>query len=220
MVMLWQRMKRVVTAQAHSQVDAMEDPAQMMNQVLREQVCTVQKGKAAVKRAEMFRRQIEAHIAKEQKAIDEYARLARLALEDEKVDRAKSAIRRKQESERRLEELSHQLARAKNMEERQLRVLDKMRADLDELREKRQMVVQRTWLQQGMRDLQGMHVIGESHTEVVARMEEKTLMADASMDALLNMDEAEDLDLRNYGRDLSVEQELAALQLEAAEAQK
>ena len=118
MVQLWQRLKRVTTASAHARVDALECPAQMMDQVVREQVGAVAGAKAALRRAKAFRLQIEARMAQENDTATRMLTLAQQALAAGREDQARTAVRRKQEAARRLDELTTQLGRAQRAEAR------------------------------------------------------------------------------------------------------
>ena len=212
MVMIWERVRRVMTSRAHAQVDRMEHPEEMLDQLVRERVSAVEGARRALTHARAFRVQLEERIADEETKIKRMKTIAQTALKDNREDAARQALTRKQSAEAHCDELKGQLTRTEKLATGHRKVLDRMEQDLDQLRDKRRLLKQRLWLSQGMNGLTTSNQITtEPMNEVLARIEERTFIAESEVTAIYDTEEEDGADLEDYMKGVGVDEELARM---------
>ncbi len=206
MISVWQRMKRVMTANAHVNVDRLEAPEAMLDQLQRELVAAVTQGRAAVASARSWERRIAERTAKVRTERDGARAVAKTALKNDDEAMAHSAMERVLSRDAELHQLTDQAEQASKLVARQSAQLDKLRNDLAQLKEKRV----------------SLHAVGESSVEmaepialVVERMEERVAFHEAAADVSMEMDDSGgEAELNKYIKNSSVEDALAELRLE------
>lgn len=180
MKLLWQRMQRATTAKAHAAVDQMEDPIQMLDQVVREKGVALHQARVGLKQANFWVRRIHEQVEKEQQTIADMEQVAVAALKRDQKDAARQAVIRKQEAEQRLSDLNHQQERAHKTRERQQQQCQQMEQQLVNLRERRMLLRQRAMFVQTARACgSGVDTLDESAEMIFERMEERIGMAEA-----------------------------------------
>ena len=219
MISVWQRMKRVMGAKAHANVDRMEAPDEMLDQLQRELVAAVTQARTAVSGAKAWERRVADRTARATEERDKARAAAASALRSDDETMARSAMERVLAREAELEQLAVQAEQAARLTAKQTAQFDKLRADLAKLKEKRVSLIQRE------RIARSLSTLSESTTEmaepiglVVERMEEKVAFHEAAAEGALEMDlGSDDAGLDKYMQDRSVDDALAALRNEMSE---
>ncbi|MDJ0837931.1 MAG: PspA/IM30 family protein [Acidobacteriota bacterium] len=212
MVMIWERVRRVMSSKAHARVDRMEHPEEMLDQLVRERVAAIEGARRALNHARAFRVQLEERIGEEESRIQRMQTIAQTALADDSEEAARQAISRKQTAANHRDELKQQLARTEKLAAGHRKVLDRMEQDLEQLRDKRRLLKQRIWLSRGMSGLAlSNQVVSEPVNEVLARIEERTIIAESEVTAVLDPEEETGDQLENYMQNYNVDQELAEM---------
>ncbi len=213
MKLLWQRMQRATTAKAHAAVDRIEDPIQMLDQVVREKGQAMTQARIAVKQAGFWVRRLDGQINKEQKTINDMEQVAVAALKQNQKDAARQAIIRKQEAEKRLADLNGQHERAAQTLERQQNQCRQMEQQLVQLRERRMLLRQRAmFVQTAQANQVGDLAFDESADTIMERMEERIGLAEAMVcdDPVPCGNETQVLD--SFVKDQKVEAEMLRLE--------
>ena len=184
MKLLFSRMKRVTTAKAHAQVDAIEDPVSMLDQVVRERAQALTSARIALKQAKYWLNRIEDQMTGEARTMEDMENAALQALDQEQEMVAKQAVMRKQAATARHQDLQQQHQRALQAHQRQQQQVESLEASLCGLKEKRMLLRQRAMFVQSARQYSGTSFeVDESAETIVERMEERIGMAEAMLGA-------------------------------------
>lgn len=212
---IWLRIQRVMAAKSHAKVDRMEDPSEMVNQLLREKLSAVGAAKLALARAKVWQKQLEDQQVKIHHEMTRYQHMATEALQDTREDMARQALSKKKDCERRLNETQRQLDQAAKLRQRQEAALDKLQDSLRELRDRREALIQRDLFTKAAAGMTQIDDGFEEPTDVVLeRMESKVSYRESEIEALLDSERpTEDQQLANYQRDRELDLELQQLKL-------
>lgn len=183
---LLQRLSRAFQAKAHTQVDALEQPEPMLNQLQRELTHAIAKAGTALVQARAWHRQLQERdeaLTRESAAAE---RAAARAIECNDDAMARAAVERKLGRDTEREALAGQLLRAEQAVQAQRERTRQLTNELSTLKEKRIALIQRARFARSVKQLGCEWNDGpESISAVVARLEEKVLTEEAAADALL-----------------------------------
>lgn len=213
MKQIWLRIQRVMAAKSHANVDRMEDPSEMVNQLLREKISAVGAAKLALARAKVWQKQLQDQQVKLQTEISRYQEMAADSLKDTREDMARQALGKKKDCERRLGETERQLDQAEKLRQRQEAALDKLQDNLRELRDRREALIQRDLFTQAAAGMTQTDAGFEEPSDVVLeRMESKVSYRESEIEALLDSERpTEDQQLASYQRERELDLELSQL---------
>ena len=216
MHMIWQRAQRLITARAHGQLDRIENPAEMLSQAVREQTMAVANGKIALRRLETWQRRLDNQIETERSKVAEMQGIARDAVSDGKDDIARWALQREREAEDRMRACREQKTRADELASAQRRRYDKLKSNLEALRNKHRLLLQRAGFARSLQAMVPPQPAGcEPLVAVVERMEEKVVRmeqeAEIYADVICDAEPSEDDVVRGYLREREIDDALARL---------
>jgi len=212
MISVWQRVQRVWQANAHANVDRLERPEAMLNQLQRELVAGLATAKTAMAQSRAWQTRLSAQcdeLSRRQQAASEAARRA-LGKENEEL--ARSAIARRQRCGAERGVLERQLEQAGRLIERQQIQVKKLQQELLALRDKRASLLQRERFAQAMQTVTDIQAeMAEPIGSVLERMEEKVALHEASSEFALTDTDADEERLDDFISEQDVEAELSAL---------
>lgn len=213
MKQFWLRMQRVMAAKSHANIDRLEHPTEMVDQLLREKVSAVAAAKLALARAKVWQQQLQQQQQQMHSDVERYQTLACDALRDNREDMARTVLIKKHESQQRLADQERQLQQAASMRQRQEDQLDKLQQALRELRNRREGLIQRhlfTHAAASMMQHEG--AFAEPADVVLERIEAKVSYREAEVEAYLDSDQpSQDQELQQYQSNRDLERELAQL---------
>lgn len=219
-MLIFERIKRVVTSRAHAAVDRAEDPREMLDQLVRERLLAVRNAKLALNRARAWRKQIESRINEAETAITRYSTVARTALADGNEDTARQALHGKNKAQANQEELQKQLLQSDRMVEKHKTTVDRLNHELSALRDKREVLKQRIQLSEGLRYVETDLLNAEPVDEVLARVEEHAVAAEVAVETITcHAEDEPEESMERYMRDRAVDDELEALRAELTQTQ-
>lgn len=217
---IWLRLQRVMSAKGHAQVNQMENPAEMVDQLLREKIAAITAAKLALARAKVWQENLAKQQTQQQAEQTRLQQLASDALRDEREDLARQALGRKQDSQARSQNLMQQIQQAASLRQQQEHQLEKLQADLSELRNRREILLQRHLFSNAAA---GMVAHNQAYSEpsdvVLERMEAKVSQQEMEVAVHLQTEPHHpDQQLQTFERERSLDLELAQLKQSLANA--
>lgn len=208
------RMSRLIRANVNDMIDRAENPELMLNELLREMDSNIREARVQVANMIAQEKEIEADLKKSQHDAREWDRRAMLAVQNDKDDLAREALRRKRDAEEISTVYAHQLATQQETVSTLKQQLSVLEAKYREAESKRSVLIARHRATQAQRQvtetlstLPGL----DSHSEL-DRMERRIRSEESKTKALGEM-QADNLEYRfaELDQDHEIEGELAAL---------
>lgn len=137
------RMSRLIRANINDFIDNAEDPEKMLNELMREMQASIREARQQVANMIAQEKQLEAELQNAQMDAREWERKAELALQRDREDLAREALRRKRDDEEIASVYAGQLASQQNLIEKlrsQLKVLERK---YEEAESKRNLLIAR-----------------------------------------------------------------------------
>ena len=219
MTSLFKRMSDIVNANINDLLDRIEDPERMIKQIIREMEENVNQCKEGVITAIASEKRLFRELETHRRHTQKWLQKAQTALELEKEELARSALRQKKEIDRIISDLEPAWESAKVTSERLKTQLHQLEAKLTEAKLKRSTLIAR---QQAAQARQQLHQTidrlpanWESET-CFNRMEDKIADMESRTEALAELDEDRsplEKEFLNMQIDQDVEAELASLKI-------
>ena len=209
-----ERVSRLVRANVNDLIDQAEDPAKMIDQLLRDMQSNITTARAQVASMIAQEKELEADLTETRQLSAEWAEKARRAVEAGKDDLAREALRRKRDNDENTRVYDQQYQAQRQTVEKlkqQLRLLeskyDTTLSQRDSLIARQRRAEATTQVTQQVSSLSPLDVSAE-----LDRMERKIRSNEAQAAALTDIqDNSYDAQFRELDYDLDVERELEAL---------
>lgn len=209
-----ERVSRLVRANVNDLIDQAEDPAKMIDQLLRDMQSNITTARAQVASMIAQEKELEADLSETRQLSAEWAEKARRAVEAGKDDLAREALRRKRDNDENTRVYDQQYQAQRQTVEKlkqQLRLLeskyDTTLSQRDSLIARQRRAEATTQVTQQVSSLSPLDVSSE-----LDRMERKIRSNEAQAAALTDIqDNSYDAQFRELDYDLDVERELEAL---------
>lgn len=208
------RMSRLIRANVNDMIDRAEDPEKMLNELLREMDSNIREARVQVASMIAQEKEVEADLGAAQHDAREWGRRAELAVQNDKDDLAREALRRKRDAEEISSVYAHQLSTQQETVTTLKQQLTMLEAKYREAESKKSVLIARHRATRAQRTvtetlstLPGL----DSHSEL-DRMERRIRSEEAQTQALGEM-QGENLEYQfaELDRDDQIEDELTAL---------
>lgn len=215
------RLSTLIRANVNDMIDRAEDPEKMLDQILRDMQSNITTARAQVASMIAQEKELEADLDETQRLALEWGTKAQRAVDADKDDLAREALRRKRDNTENSRVYDQQLTIQKQ-------AVTKLKDQLRQLEAKYQSTLsQRDTLLARQRRAKAQARVAETLTTFspmdptadLERMERKIRSGEAKAAAMIEMgDESFDTQFRELDYDIDIEAELAALKGEAAPA--
>lgn len=211
---LLDRMARLIRANVNDMIDRAEDPEKMLNELMREMQASIREARQQVANMIAQEKLVEAELQEAQMDAREWERKAELALQRDREDLAREALRRKRDAEEIASVYATQLASQQELVDKlrnQLKVLERK---YEEAESKRNLLIARHRRAQAQKritetfsSLPDMSAMGE-----LERMERRILSDEAHAAAMQELEEGDiEWQFAELESEPDVEAELLAL---------
>ncbi|HLT21766.1 MAG TPA: PspA/IM30 family protein [Thermomicrobiales bacterium] len=208
------RMSRLIRANINDMIDRAEDPEKMLNELMREMQGSIREARQQVANMIAQEKLVEAELQEAQMDAREWERKAELAIQRDREDLAREALRRKRDAEEIASVYATQLASQQELVDKlrnQLKVLERK---YEEAESKRNLLIARHRRAQAQRritetfsSLPDMSAMGE-----LERMERRILSEEAHAAAMQELEEGDvEWQFAELESEPDVEAELLAL---------
>ncbi|MDQ4099576.1 MAG: PspA/IM30 family protein [Chloroflexota bacterium] len=208
------RMSRLVRANVNDLIDQAEDPAKMIDQLLRDMQSNITTARAQVASMIAQEKELEADLTETRQLSTEWAEKARRAVEAGKDDLAREALRRKRDNDENTRVYDQQYQAQRQTVEKLKQQLRLLESKYDTTLSQRDSLIARQRRAEATRQVT-QQVTSLSPLDVSAeldRMERKIRSNEAQAAALTDIqDNSYDAQFRELDYDLDVERELEAL---------
>ncbi len=208
------RMSRLVRANVNDLIDQAEDPAKMIDQLLRDMQSNITTARAQVASMIAQEKELEADLTETRQLSEEWAEKARRAVEAGKDDLAREALRRKRDNDENTRVYEQQYQAQRQTVEKLKQQLRLLESKYDTTLSQRDSLIARQRRAEATRQVT-QQVTSLSPLDVSAeldRMERKIRSNEAQAAALTDIqDNSYDAQFRELDYDLDVERELEAL---------
>lgn len=172
---IFSRLLNVIRSNANDMLDKAEDPEKMLNQMITDLETQKREAKEKVAHALADQKKLENDVRKEQQEVEKWEQKAILAVQNERDELAKEALRRKKEHQRYADEYGQQLAMHKQNTDTLRQSYQQLEDKIEEIKRKKGLLVAK---QKTAEAQQSMHqtLEGFGNTNAIStieRMEEK-----------------------------------------------
>jgi phage shock protein A len=202
-----------MNAKSHAKVDRMEDPTEMVNQLLREKASAVSAAKLALARAKVWQQQLSDQQQSLGREVLRYQELATQALRDDREEIARQALQKKRDVEDRQAEIERQAQQAEKLRLRQEKQLEKQQVALRDLKNRREAIIQKQLFTDAAANMLPNDACTEEPASIVLeRLESKISYRESEVEAFLQSERPnEEQQLDQYQRDREIDLEMAQL---------
>jgi phage shock protein A len=208
------RMSRLIRANVNDMIDRAEDPEKMLNELLREMDSSMREARVQVANMIAQEKEIEADLQAASRDAREWERRAELAVQNEKDDLAREALRRKRDAEQISDVYTHQLSTQQEVVATLKQQLTVLEAKFREAESKRSVLIARHRATSAQRTVTETlsNLPGLDSQSELARMERRIRSEESKTSALREMQGSNlEFQFAELDRDDQIEDELAAL---------
>ncbi len=217
MANIFKRIGDVISANLNDLIDRVEDPEQMVKQIIREMEDNIRNAKDGVISAIASEKQLEKELESQRHQSAHWLKRAEQALQEDKESLAREALARKKEHDNIITSLAPSWEAAKKTSEKLKSQLRAMESKLEEAKRKKGSLIARkraAQAQQQMKETQVRFEAGLDSETKFSRMEDKVTELEAQVEAAEELESEHSQLERQFLQmevDTEVEHELAAL---------